>query len=159
MSIILTVVMNILVIILDLNNINICIGMTNATYLFQAHQIGILLISLFIFLGFKETNIKYNESINKIASTTLGIYLLHDSQYTRIILWNVIFKTGSFQNSSYLIPYSILSCAIIFLSFVLMEFVRIYILEKRYINIIYKIESEIKNLFNRTMNSRLMKNL
>lgn len=38
-------------------------------------------------------NISYNEIINKLASTTFAILLIHDSNYFRNIIWNIILSS------------------------------------------------------------------
>ena len=45
----------------------------------------ILLTSIFIILFFINLDIKYNIYINMIASTTLGIYLIHDHPSMRFL--------------------------------------------------------------------------
>ena len=50
-----------------------------------------------LFQIFSSMDIGYNEAVNKIASTTFGVYLLHDSKVVRHILWNPILKIADWQ--------------------------------------------------------------
>lgn len=118
-----------------------------STYLFAMESLPIFLISLLLFLGFKNSNIKDNKFINKIASTTFGIYLIHDNVYIRLFLWNYIFKLNIYENDIVLIPYSILSCMIVFVVCSLIDLIRKYTIEKVYIKFINELEKSTKYLF------------
>ena len=48
-----------------------------------------LLASISLFCFFNKLKIKKSRAINLIASTTFGIYLIHDNQFIRHYLWNV----------------------------------------------------------------------
>lgn len=54
---------------------------------------GIFVVSatIFLFLGFKQINIKYDKMINKIASTSLAIFILHDNPVLGDFLWKDAF--------------------------------------------------------------------
>ena len=57
----------------------------------------------------------HNRYVNRIASTTFGVYLLHDSGITREIIWRGILNIdGDIYNSHLFIPYAIFSVAAIF---------------------------------------------
>ena len=59
-------------------------------------------------------NIKYNKVINRAASATFGVYLIHDCVLIRPILWNTIFRNSFFQDSIIIIPYSVLAVVIVY---------------------------------------------
>ncbi len=50
----------------------------------------VVLISMALFKLFASLNIDYNKTINTIASTTFGIYLLHEGFFTRPVLWDKV---------------------------------------------------------------------
>lgn len=75
------------VILLDLKNIRVSNFENNILYFYNMQRLPMFLISLFVFLGFKETTVEYSRFINIIASTTFGIYLIHDDNYMRRFLW------------------------------------------------------------------------
>lgn len=54
---------------------------SHATYFFGQEKITILLVSLSLFMIFSSLEIKHSNVINTIASTTFGIYLIHDNEY------------------------------------------------------------------------------
>lgn len=78
--------------------------------------------------------------INLIASTTLGVYLIHDNTFVRKILWNtydiIVQKFGEI----WLIPISILFIIMVFILCSLIEIFRMKIIENRILSKILKEE-------------------
>ena len=58
------------------------------------------------------------------ASATFGVYLIHDNNLVRPFLWRVVFKNASFQNSPYLIPYSIGVVILVYVACTAIEILR-----------------------------------
>ena len=73
-----------------------------------------LFVALFMFLVFKNLNLNTPNWIMCIASSTFGIYLIHDNEVFRTYLWNDICKLPVMVNKPYFIPYSILCVILIF---------------------------------------------
>jgi len=82
-----------------------------------------ILWTLFLFLGFLGLNIK-NKFINLIGAATFGVYLIHEDMFIRPFLWFQLFKNASFQDSPYLIPYSIFVVILVFIVCTLIEILR-----------------------------------
>lgn len=105
-------------------------------------------ISVCLFLVFKNMDIKDSNIINKIASTTLGIYLIHANKYVNELIWKHIFKVNIIINSKYLILYEILAVFSVFIVCMIIDFIRQYIFKKsinRFIDFItLKIENKFK---------------
>lgn len=83
-----------------------------------------LLISLFIFLIFKNIEIPYSRIINAIAGTTFGIYLIHDHPLVRSYIYSQFFDCYEYTDSSMLIPYVFMMVIIIFAVTSIEEFAR-----------------------------------
>lgn len=92
------------------NNFFAIIGINESAYLWTPNNIPMILLSISIFNIFANLKIKENIFINKLASTTLGIYLLHDGILANW-LWKTVFKTKVYQNSPILFFY-IIGCGI-----------------------------------------------
>lgn len=99
-------------------------------------QLPILVISVLLLLGFLKITVKPNNIINIISSATFGVYLIHDNGYVRPFIWKTVFKNAAYSESKYFIPYSIFVIAIVFVVCTIIELLRIYIFEKKYIKII-----------------------
>ena len=100
---------------------------------------------VFIFEFFKRIQIHYSKFINIIASTTFGVYLIHDSTVGRELIWNKIFHCLDFQyNSKYFPIFAFGSIIIVFIVCSIIDFFRQVLFEKKYMSLINKILSKIK---------------
>ena len=83
--------------------------------------------------------------VNRIASTTFGVYLIHESVVIRTLIWNRFFNVNTVQYSSlYYIVCFVITIALIFMFCSLLDFVRIYLFEKRYLQLAMRIEKILK---------------
>lgn len=77
------------------------------------------------FVLFMRLNIENNKYINKLGSTTLGIYLLHDSCIGRELIWHDLLKVDSvLYNSIYFPLWALLCIMLVFLIGALIDIVR-----------------------------------
>ena len=101
---------------------------------------------LSLFMVFEKCNIGYIKWINIIASATFGVYLIHDSNIIRPLLWQELFKNAQYQDSMLLIPYSIIVVAIVYLICTLIDLLRQQIIEKPFMKLInHYSKTEIKS--------------
>lgn len=122
-----------------------------STYLYSQNKLSILLISVCLFMIF--VNIKINSTfINTISSTTFGIYLIHDSSYIRPFIWETLFKNNTFQNSGWLVLYSIGVCIMIFIICSVIDLIRIKTIEKCYLKVVNKSSKYIETVFSKLIN-------
>ena len=83
-----------------------------------------LLASLWLLISFSNLNIPHSKVINMIASATFGVYLIHDNNFVRPFIWKQLFRVASFQESQYLIPYSLAVVLIVYISCTVLESIR-----------------------------------
>lgn len=106
----------------------------NPTYFsLPMNQIIPLTISICLFLFFLNLKINSNNVINRIASCTLGIYLIHTNIILRDLIWVDILNVNNYTNSKYLVIYAIFAVAIVFLICMIIDLIR-QIIFNRYIN-------------------------
>ncbi len=80
---------------------------------------------VFIFLFCKSLKIGYNRFINAVASSTFGIYLIHDSAVGRQFIWNKLLHVSDMQYQSVYFPlYAVLSIVAVFAVCSLIELLR-----------------------------------
>ncbi len=115
----------------------------NAMFLFGERTLTVLMNSLFLFLGFTKIRIKNSIVINTISSATFGIYLIHDDEYVRQLLWKTICKNATYADNYILIPYSLLVVLIVFIGCAIIDFLRQYVIEKPCIGVIVNISNHI----------------
>ena len=133
-------------IVFDILGTKISVFGEQATFFYNMQRLPILVISILMFVGFLNIEIGCNRIINLVASATFGVYLIHDNDYVRPFLWNIVFKNSSYSDSSLLIPYSLLVIAVVFVGCTLIELVRIYILEKHYMVIVNIVSPKIDDI-------------
>ena len=105
-------------------------------------------VSLFMF--FSGLYIR-SKLINKIAKLTFGIYLIHDNNYVREILYDKILHVDKWIDSNVFIIVAIISIGLIFISCGIIELCRSKIFEEFRVNdlmcgLIVKIKSKINYL-------------
>ena len=98
-----------------------------------------LLLALLLFNIFKNINMKNYELINKIASTTFGVYLIHANYFLGDIIWKNIVQGAKYVNSPMLILNAILGVIGVFIACSIIDF----IVEKVIINNLIKLLSNI----------------
>ena len=88
----------------------ISIAADNSLFFYGQQSILTFLSALSLFVLFSKWDIGYNKMINTVATATFGVYLIHDSDIIRHLLWHEIFKNAQYQNSIFIIPYSVIVC-------------------------------------------------
>lgn len=103
---------------------------SHSTYFYRQTCILTIIRAVSFFMMFLKIKIANRAYINSISSTMFGVYLLHDSKLLRKVLWMDLFKNATFQNTSALIPYSILIVSMVFVCSVLIELCRQFLIDK-----------------------------
>lgn len=95
---------------------------------------------LFAFEFFNDLQIKNNRFINAVASTTFGIYLIHDSPITRDLLWNKVFHCLDIQYESNMFPALAAGTVIVlFVSCSIIDYLRQCLIERKINSVIYSL--------------------
>ena len=102
---------------------------------------------IFLFAFCKNMNIRNSNIINKIASTTFGIYLIHDSSIGRQFIWNKIFHCLDIQyKSQYFSLIAISTILVVFCTCSAIDYLRQIIVEKKLLEFVnLKIDNIIEN--------------
>lgn len=130
-----------------------------ATFFYDMQKLPILLISIFLFIGFLKIDIGYKKSVNILSSAMFGVYLIHDNEYVRSYLWLVLFKNASYSDSNILIQYSIFVIFFVFVICTVIELARIYILERHYMKTIDRISKIIDRWKEKFFESKMFRKL
>ena len=89
-----------------------------------------LLLGIGLFIIFLKAKITYRSWINVVASTTFGIYLLHDNKLFLHYMWDNVLATYQYYDSILLPLYAILVVALIFVIGMIVDYVRLAFIEK-----------------------------
>lgn len=98
-----------------------------------------------LFLCFHSMKIKTEETINALAATTFGVYLLHDSVVGRELIWNTVFKVDTVLYQSHWFP--VLAIVVVFAVFfacAAFDYMRILFIEPRMVRTANRILNKIK---------------
>lgn len=113
------------------------LAMTDPTYMkqifyFTQNDYGFfqLLLGIGLFIIFLKAKIAYHPWINTIASTTFGIYLLHDNKLFLHHMWDNVFGTYQYYESTLLPLYALLIVALIFIVGMVVDYMRLAFIEK-----------------------------
>ena len=119
-----------------------------------------ILIAIFIFHIFKNIKIK-SKLINYIASSVLGVYLIHDNAFVRNWIWKVFLPNVNFLslNTLLYILFIFAKVAIVFLVSVTIDKIRIILfqrLENKISDKIYNTSLNFINFFKRKVYNRII---
>ena len=120
----------------------------HAVHFYHRNSLFVIVQSVAFFMLFLNTKIKYSSVINKIASATFGIYLIHDSNLLRPIIWKDIFKNALYQNTAMIIPYSIMVTILVFIFCAIIDILRQSTIEKPFLKFANKVSIKIEELLN-----------
>jgi hypothetical protein len=90
------------------------------------------IVSVSLFVAFKNMNIKANKKINCLGASTFGVYLLSDSPITRSLFWNKLFRIDSIYLSAkwyWFVIYSIFAIIVLFLFCSFVDQIRLRFIE------------------------------
>lgn len=110
------------------------------------------LSALSLFMVFEKWNIGYIKWINIVASATFGVYLIHDNDIIRNSLWHEIFKNAQYQDSMFLIPYSIIVVAIVYIICTLIDLLRQHVVEKPFMMLVNRYSEKMVRPFETALN-------
>lgn len=124
------------------------LGTTEPAYFWPPNSVPILILSAGFFGIFRNLKIPYHPVVNILASTTLGIYLLHDGILTGWI-WGEVFRCAQYQDSPYLVFRILTASVIIFAAGAAVDLMR-QVLERCVLYCLLKINSRWRSI--RTFN-------
>lgn len=101
----------------------VSLGTSEIAYFWTPNNILMLILSISMFKFFTNLNIRNDILINKIASTTFGIYLLHDGSFTDYI-WKYIFRTNAHIYKPTFWIHMLIATLYIFIIGVFIDFIR-----------------------------------
>jgi len=130
-----------------LDYISVLFKLHNEEYVYERFISGYSLFQLIsaicLFIIFLRMKSFYNSMVNKIASTTFAIYLIHDNLLISDWLWNSLVKGYRFEDTPLVLIYGVLIAGLIFIVCSIIDLVRQYIfngLQKKIVEYIVKLK-------------------
>ncbi|MFL2101051.1 acyltransferase [Desemzia sp. FAM 23989] len=111
---------------------NLDILIRNATFFTKDSSLFILAAAVGLFIWFKTISIGSIKWINTVSGATLGVYLFHDNEFIRSILWQSIFHTEEhLMDSPFIfVLYAVLVTVVVYLVSTLVELTRQIVFQK-----------------------------
>ena len=104
----------------------------NLFYFADINSALMLITSFYLFMVFKQLHLRHNYLINRIAATTFGVYLIHDSNLLRHFIWRDILQVNCWEENPFLPVYAIITVMFVFVLCGTIDFLRIQFLESFY---------------------------
>ena len=98
----------------------------------------VVIIAVELFTAHLEMKPFYNKWVNVIASTTFGVYLIHDNPLIRAILWSDIFHNQEMYGKDGFLFFSVLTVVLVFAICALIDLARQKTVEKLWIKVVDK---------------------
>lgn len=118
------------VILFDIIGLVIPIISQYATYFMNLSSPIAILCAISLFLVFKNLHVGNNKIINQVALSMFGVYLIHDNLFIRPFLWNQLFQNTAYFDTPVLFLHAILAIFITFIVCVIIDQIRIILIEK-----------------------------
>ena len=144
--IIVVAIMNVIMVVLELLSAKISIFSNVIYYFNNINSPFVLMLTILIFTIFKNLNVKNSNVINKIASATFGIYLIHDNIFLKNIIWKQIVQGSNYINSPFLIINAIVAVIGVFLISMIIYLVVEKLIIKNLVKILSKIYNKVKQM-------------
>lgn len=148
------IIMNIIMVLLELLSTKVSMISDLVYYFNNINSPLVLILTVLIFTIFSNISIGNNNIVNKIASTTFGIYLLHENVFLREIIWEKIVQGYNYINSPFLIINAICGVLGVFLVALILDIV----IEKIFVNNLLKLISRIWSQLKKSKNFGRLKN-
>lgn len=121
---------------------------SHAEHFRSMNSILILSATVFLFLGFAQLPPKNSSVAEKIASTSLAVFILHDNGALRPVIWTKIFHTTEFSDSALLILHAFATATIIFAVGCAIDLIRQYTIEKAVLKPVFALTDSIESKYN-----------
>lgn len=100
---------------------------------YELTSLPLLLAAVCFLLGFARLSFPRARGILPLARTTFGVYLLHEHDAMRGLLWGRLFSGEALSGSWRVIPWSVFAVCAVFAGCALIEFCRTHLLERWYL--------------------------
>ena len=140
------IIMNIIMVLLELLSIKLSMISDLVYYFNNINSPLVLILTVLIFTIFSSINIGNNKIVNKVASTTFGIYLLHENVFLRKIIWKQMVRGYNYINSPILIINAICGVLGVFLIALILDIIIDKLLVNNLLKLLSKIWHKMKKL-------------
>ena len=110
-------------------------------FIWGMEQLPCVMTSITFFIWFSNLKIKYNSLIGFISSSLFSVYLLHIGSLWKLF-FRILFNNEHTYYTKLMFPQMILCSVTIFIGAILIDKVRIYLIEKNVLKFYQKIKKK-----------------
>ena len=125
----------------------------HSLFFYDKQSVLTFLSAISLFMVFEKWNIGCVKWINVVATATFGVYLIHDNAIIRNLLWHEVFNNVQYQDSIFLIPYSIIATTIVYVVCTLIDLIRRQLIEKPFMMFVNRYSNKIIRPFEAIINA------
>ncbi len=114
-----------------------------SAYFYQRHSLFVVLLSVGLISFFSKIKPFYSKALNTIASTTFGIYLIHDNDFFRVYMWRNLLHADKYSETNMLLGHLLLCSVIVFAGCAVIEFIRKKVVEKPVLKLYDKVYDKV----------------
>lgn len=107
-------------------------------FFYGRQSIFVLIIAVTMFMVFRGLRIGCHKWINIVASTTFGVYLIHDNPDVRELIWSTFFKVSLYQNRNAFVICTICIVCVVFAICSIIDMIRQVTIEKLFLSVVDK---------------------
>lgn len=124
------------------------IFLNNSTYFSNGNSPLTLFMAIGLLILFGNISIKQNKFINKISSAAFAVYLIHDNNSIRTILWHHILHVDDFMGRKFIIALIsiILYALLIYIVATFIEWIRSFLFDSIEIKLIEQLLTRISDI-------------
>ncbi len=129
-------------------------GVSPYYFAYDSNSFFPVVVSVFVFMFFKNIKLKSIKAVNTVASLTFGVFLIHTSgDHMRSWLWGSLLKNAQVYPTAYAIPHAIGSVIAVFIVCALIDYLRKAFIEKPFFKAFDKVYPRIELFVNNKFNS------
>ncbi len=117
---------------------------SGGSYWYARNSIFVIAAALSLLVLFTKLRIN-SKAVNVLASCTFGVYLIHDNQLLRTVLWQDVLHTTDYADSPFMIVHMIVCSVGVFAVCATIELVRKTLIEKPVLKLYDIAEIKLKN--------------
>jgi surface polysaccharide O-acyltransferase-like enzyme len=117
---------------------------SGGSYWYARNSIFIIAAAVSLLVIFTKLNIN-SKAVNTLASCTFGVYLIHDNQLLRTVLWQDILHTTDYADSPFMIVHMVVCSLVVFAVCAVIDLMRKYLIERPVLKLYDIAELKIKS--------------
>ena len=106
------------------------------THFMLSSSIIVVVTAMELFLFFVSLRPRHNKYVAMIGASAFGVYLIHENNCVRTLLWQSLVKPEAFIGTKFLVFFSILCCIAVFIMCSILETIRLHTVDVLWMKVV-----------------------